>query len=99
MLLWQRAINLHKPRRDQLADLVLVGIAHHPLHALEGRHFLRRALRVAACHQDLRARILAVNAADCLARVAISFRSDRAGVEHHHVRRGGVLGPVQSAGR
>ena len=47
-------------QRHQLRDLRLVRVAHHPLDARHRGQFLRRALRIAAGHQDARRGILAM---------------------------------------
>jgi len=55
----------------------------------------RRALGIAACHDDPRRGILPVNCMDRLARLQIRRRRHCAGIHHHNVgatrvRRGGV---------
>ncbi len=79
------ARDLHQARGDDLADGRFVGIADDPLHAVEGGRLLGLALGVAAGHENGRARILAAQAADFAARVAVRLGGDGAGVDHVHV--------------
>ena len=85
--------------RHQVGDLRLVRVADHPLHARHRRQFFRRALRIAAGHQDARRRILAMHAADGLPHVVIRRRGDGAGVQNDEIGRGAVFGRVEPLGR
>jgi len=80
---------------NQFRDLVLVGIAHDPANSRQGSNFFRRALGVAAGHQDLAAGVGAMNAADGGASILVGGRGDGAGVQHHYLRLARLLGPFQ----
>jgi len=82
-------------QRDQLRDGVFVAVAHHPFHARHGGQLLGRALRVAACDQDPRRRVLPVHAPYGLPHVFIAatvtvqvFSTTKSAVERSPFARG-----------
>jgi hypothetical protein len=81
--------------RDDVDHPMLVRVAHHPTHAGQSRQFLRRALRVAAGHQDAALGILAMNAPDGGAHVPVRRFGHRAGVQHHHAGVVSGIGALQ----
>ena len=76
---------------------MLVGIPYYPSHAAQRRQVIGLSLGIATGNYDLGRRIVAVDTADRLARVAIRFRSHRAGVYDDHVGHRCVAGPLESA--
>ena len=70
---------------NQIRDLRLVRVAHHPRHAGHGRQFFGRALRITPCNQNPGRGILTMRAADGVARVFICRRRYRAGVQDDEI--------------
>jgi hypothetical protein len=79
---------------NELGNVVLMRITHHPAHAGQGSYFFRGSLRVAAGHQDLASRVVAIDPPNGGARVLISSGGNGARVQHHNLRcarRSGLL--------
>ena len=72
-------------------DLRLVRITHHPFDAGHLRQFVRSALGVTAGYEDAGVRILAMNAANRSAGVAVGFGRYGACIQDDDVRIGACL--------
>lgn len=77
-------------RRNNIRNLRFVRIADHPLHAWERGNLIGRALCVTAGDEDLRFRIIAMDAADGVAQVVVGAGGDSAGIEDN--KPGGIGG-------
>jgi len=76
--------------------LVLVRITHYPRHTRQRCQFLRRPLRVAACHQNAAIGIHSPQSPYRCARIFIRARGHRAGVQHHNFGVASHPGALQS---
>ena len=72
-------------------------IAHDPGHARQRRQFFRRALRVAAGHQNAAIRIHPLQPAYRRARILIRALGYGAGIQHNNFRVANRPGALQSA--
>jgi len=70
---------------NNVRDPVFMGIADYPVNAGQGGEFLGSALGVASRHQDAAGRILAMEAANGGARVAVGRRGYGAGIKDDNI--------------
>jgi hypothetical protein len=76
---------------------MLVRITHDPRHAWQRGQFFRRALRVAASHQNAAIRIHTLQSPYRSARIFIRALGHRAGIQHNNFRVPSRPGALQSA--
>ena len=84
-------------RSRNFSRLVLVGIAHYPSHAGQSSQFFRRALRVAAGHQNPAIRIHPLQSSDRGTCIFIRPLGHGAGVQHNNFGIANRTGSLQSA--
>lgn len=68
-----------------------MAVADHGKHSRERDNFARRALRIAARHNDADVRIGALHAANVGTGIAIGFCGDGAGVDHNDIGSRGTI--------
>ena len=75
-------------------NLALMAVSDDGKHSRQSGNFIRRPLRITAGHNNTSLRIVTLDAANVGAGVAIGFRGDGAGIDHHDVGLcGGRTGP------
>jgi hypothetical protein len=82
----------------EIGHKVLVRITYNPRYARQSRDLLRRPLRIAACNQNPRAGIFAMDLSYSGACVMICRRCDRAGVQDYNICMGHRFSPCKSPG-
>jgi hypothetical protein len=82
---------------DQIGNRILMRVPDDPSHAGESGDFFRRALCVAACDDDARIGLRAMDATDGLAKLVVGGRGDGAGVQYNEIGIGYFVRCMESA--
>ena len=83
--------------QGKVRDLCFVAVPNHGVDFREGGELLRRALGIAAGDDDACGRVLAADAAEPGAGLAVGFRSHAASIDNDNICRRRVLGRSKAA--